>query len=138
VAGRQHDSEEKRVGTDEKCANALLLDRGEGIVEVTLGAGMKNLERLPDRRRCFLRGCPLRAWNADTTVFKSLGARLLRNPITGIAGCCASAASGHAVAAVASSVMSPRRLISSMALRPSRGVRNRSPAAARDGVQAGM
>jgi hypothetical protein len=40
----------------------------------------------------------LRAWNADTTVFKSLGARLLRNPI---AGCCARAASGHAVAAVA-------------------------------------
>jgi hypothetical protein len=34
-------------------------------------------------------------------VFKSLGARLLRNPITGIAGCCARAASGHAVAAVA-------------------------------------
>jgi hypothetical protein len=59
-------------------------------------------------------------------------------PMTGIAGCCARAASGHAVGAVAMSAMNSRRLMSSMALRPSRGVRNRSPAAARDGVQAGM
>jgi hypothetical protein len=35
---------------------------------------------------------------------------LLRNPITGIAGCCARAASGHA-AALPSSVMNERRLI---------------------------
>ena len=33
----------------------------------------------------------------------------LRNPITGIAGCCARAASGHAAAAPPSSVMNSRR-----------------------------
>ena len=33
-----------------------------------------------------------------------------RNPITGIAGCCARAASGHAAAAPPSSVMNSRRL----------------------------
>ena len=37
----------------------------------------------------------------------------LRNPITGIAGCCARAASGHAAAAPPSSVMNSRRLIRS-------------------------
>ena len=36
-----------------------------------------------------------------------------RNPITGIAGCCARAASGHAAAAPPSSVMNSRRLIRS-------------------------
>ena len=36
---------------------------------------------------------------------------LLRNPITGIAGCCARAASGHAAAAPPSSVMNSRRCI---------------------------
>ena len=41
----------------------------------------------------------------------SLGERLLRNPITGIAGCCARAASGHAAAAPPSSVMNSRRLM---------------------------
>jgi hypothetical protein len=34
-----------------------------------------------------------------------------RNPITGIAGCCALAASGHAAAAPPISVMNSRRLI---------------------------
>ena len=34
-----------------------------------------------------------------------------RNPITGIAGCCARAASGHAIAAPPSSVMNSRRLV---------------------------
>ena len=38
---------------------------------------------------------------------------LRRNPITGIAGCCARAASGHAAAAPPSSVMNSRRLIRS-------------------------
>jgi hypothetical protein len=33
----------------------------------------------------------------------------LRNPITGIAGCCARAASGHATAAPANSLMNSRR-----------------------------
>ena len=36
---------------------------------------------------------------------------LLRYPITGIAGCCARAASGHAAAAPPSSVMNSRRLV---------------------------
>src|SRR6516225_966555 len=44
------------------------------------------------------------------------------NPITGIAGCCARAASGHAAAAPPSSVMNSRRLMPSMAL-PSPRVR---------------
>jgi len=36
---------------------------------------------------------------------------LLRNPITGIVGCCARTASGHAAAAPARSVMKSRRLM---------------------------
>ena len=39
---------------------------------------------------------------------------LLRYPITGIAGCCACAASGHDAAAPPSSVMNSRRLVSDM------------------------
>jgi uncharacterized protein YchJ len=35
----------------------------------------------------------------------------LRNPITGIAGCCARAASGHAIVAPPRSVMKSRRFI---------------------------
>jgi hypothetical protein len=35
-----------------------------------------------------------------------------KNPTTGIAGCCARAASGHATAAPPSSVMNSRRLMS--------------------------
>jgi hypothetical protein len=42
-----------------------------------------------------------------------------KNPTTGIAGCCARAASGHAAAAPPSSVMNWRRLISDMGLPPS-------------------
>jgi hypothetical protein len=38
----------------------------------------------------------------------SFSLRLLRNPITGIVGCCALAASGHAIAAPPSSVMNWR------------------------------
>jgi len=41
----------------------------------------------------------------------------VRNPITGIADCCARAASGHA-AAPPSSVMNSRRLMSDMGLPP--------------------
>src|SRR5213079_3672795 len=41
---------------------------------------------------------------------------LLRNPITGVAGCCARAASGHAATAPPSSVMNSRRLLSSTGL----------------------
>ena len=45
----------------------------------------------------------------DGTAVPS-GDALLRNPITGIAGCCACAASGQAAAAPPSSVMNSRRL----------------------------
>jgi hypothetical protein len=37
--------------------------------------------------------------------------KLLRNPITGIAGCCGRAASGHETIAPPSSVMKSRRFI---------------------------
>ena len=46
-------------------------------------------------------------------VGKSAAVCPLRNPITGIAGCCARAASGHAAAAPPSSVMNERRFIQS-------------------------
>jgi hypothetical protein len=48
-------------------------------------------------------------------VFHRPGEALLRNPITGTAGCCARAASGHA-AAPPSSVMNSRRLMFSRSL----------------------
>src|SRR5262245_10562044 len=41
---------------------------------------------------------PKPLWKAATTVMESSGPRLLMNPITGIAGCCAYAPSGHAAA----------------------------------------
>ena len=46
-----------------------------------------------------------------TFVAMLFGDRVLRNPITGIAGCCARAASGHAAAAPPKSVMNSRRLM---------------------------
>ena len=55
----------------------------------------------------------------------------LRNPITGIAGCCARAASGHAAAAPPRSVMNSRRLIRS----PRR--RARAASAAREAERLG-
>src|SRR6516164_11175999 len=53
------------------------------------------------------------SWNGGTTRFKSLDARLLRNPITGRACCCARAASGHAAAAPPRRVMKARLFIRS-------------------------
>src|SRR5207302_11414049 len=50
------------------------------------------------------------------TWVKSLGARLLRNPITGIAGCCARAARGHIAAAPLSRVMHDVSLLASPVL----------------------
>src|SRR5262249_20461952 len=47
--------------------------------------------------------------NAATSSAEALAEVLLRNPITGIAGCCAHAASGQAAAAPPSSVMNSRR-----------------------------
>ena len=45
----------------------------------------------------------------DAIAHASIGRAPSRNPITGIAGCCARAASGHATAAPPSSVMNSRR-----------------------------
>jgi len=51
--------------------------------------------------------------NADVPDAESSAERLLRNPITGIAGCCARAATGDAMAAPPSTAMNSRRLIRS-------------------------
>src|ERR1700730_10046827 len=48
--------------------------------------------------------------NAATKGARSAGTPLLRNPTTGIAGCCAPAPSGHATAALPRSEMKSRRL----------------------------
>jgi hypothetical protein len=56
--------------------------------------------------------------NAASDVADSPGDLLLRNPITGIAGCCARAGSGQAAAAPPSSVMNWRRLMSGMGSPP--------------------
>jgi hypothetical protein len=60
-----------------------------------------------------------------------------RNPTTGIAGCCACAANGHATAALPSSVMNARRSLSSMAL-PSGGAALAGRRRKCAGAQAGM
>src|SRR5262249_55207228 len=52
------------------------------------------------------------------TVRKRVGDVPPRNPITGMAGCCARAASGHAAAAPPSSVMNVRRFTRSPRRRP--------------------
>src|SRR5262249_25556359 len=49
--------------------------------------------------------------NATTADADSSGDLLLMNPITGVAGCCARAASGHTIAAPPSSVMNWRRFM---------------------------
>ena len=46
-----------------------------------------------------------------TKTTNGSGELLFRNPITGIAGCCARAASGHAATAPPRRVMNSRRLI---------------------------
>jgi hypothetical protein len=54
----------------------------------------------------------LRPWrNAATTYPYGWSDALLRNPITGIAGCCARAASGHAAVPPPRRVMNSRRFI---------------------------
>src|SRR5436309_179403 len=55
------------------------------------------------------------AWRAEPS-----SDRLLTNPTTGIAGCCARVASGQATAAPPSSVMNSRRLMTDMDLAPPR------------------
>jgi hypothetical protein len=57
---------------------------------------------------------PFRPWrNAVTRCVASASDALRRNPITGIAGFCARAASGHAAAVPPSSAMNSRRLMCS-------------------------
>src|SRR5262249_33149002 len=57
-----------------------------------------------------------RAWrNATTKCVASASEVLRRKPITGIAGCCARAARGHAAAAPPRSVMNARRLMEVLA-----------------------
>jgi hypothetical protein len=53
---------------------------------------------------------------AATPLAHSLGDRVLRKPITGIAACCAYAASGHGAAAPLNSVMKSRRFTASCLL----------------------
>jgi hypothetical protein len=53
---------------------------------------------------CFFQSLP----EGSTRYADSLAALLLIHPITGVAGCCARAASGHAAAATPSSVMNSR------------------------------
>src|SRR5262245_25565408 len=57
--------------------------------------------------------------NAVTNRVRSAGDKPLRNPITGIADCCACAASGHAVAAPPSAASNSRRPMVTV-IRPSR------------------
>src|SRR5262249_46155689 len=68
------------------------------------------------------------SWKARRRIAFASGAAAARMPITGIAGCCAHAASGHAAAAPPSSVMKLRRPLSSMALSPPGGRPSRSQA----------
>src|SRR5262249_51380515 len=48
-------------------------------------------------------------WNAATNVSNARGDAILRKPITGSAGCCARAATGHVAAAPPTRVMNSRR-----------------------------
>src|SRR5215831_12127776 len=50
-------------------------------------------------------------WRNASTRYPSAGDEGWRNPITGIAGCCARAPSGQAMAAPLASVMNSRRLV---------------------------
>src|SRR5262245_332472 len=61
---------------------------------------------------------PRPCWNAPTNCVELAAAALRRNPITGIGGCCARAASGHDAAAPPSSAMNSRLLTSNMELPP--------------------
>src|SRR5262245_59397253 len=62
--------------------------------------------------RCSIYPVSPKPWrNAATRCAKAFGEPLLRNPITGITGCCARAASGHAAAAPPRSRMNSRRLM---------------------------
>ena len=68
--------------------------------------------------------------NAAASRWKGSGDALWRNPTTGIAGCCARPAKGHAVAAPPSSVMTARRFILSPRRRaraPRREFRGQAP-----------
>src|SRR5262249_57570131 len=65
---------------------------------------------LPSTNPASFRRCR-KGW---TIYAKPVAGVLLRNPTTGIAGCCARAASGHAATAPPTSVMNSRRLRAGM------------------------
>src|SRR5262249_11952941 len=62
--------------------------------------------------------------NAATRGWKPFDEALLRNPITGIAACCARAVSGHATTVLLRSLMNSRRLMASPAPRTKSGIKD--------------
>jgi hypothetical protein len=94
--GNDRDSDGDQIGRQRRQPAVLTLSPAEGDVCV-LAFGVSGLLQT------------LR--NAASDVADSPGDLLLRNPITGIAACCARAASGHAAAALPSSVMNARLFI---------------------------
>src|SRR6516165_12802640 len=66
------------------------------------------------------------ARNAASAAADSFADRKLRKPITGIAACCARAASGHATTVLPESLMNSRRLMASPAPRTKSGLKRLS------------
>src|SRR6516225_6630401 len=66
------------------------------------------------------------ARNAASAAADSFADRKLRKPITGIAACCARAASGHATTVLPESLMNSRRLMASPAPRTKSGIKRLS------------
>jgi hypothetical protein len=65
-----------------------------------------------------------RPWRTAATSCPDSSARVgLRNPITGLVGCCARAVSGHAAAVLPTNVMNSRRLMASPASRTTSGLK---------------
>jgi 2-polyprenyl-6-methoxyphenol hydroxylase-like FAD-dependent oxidoreductase len=63
------------------------------------------------------RPASLSPWlNAAISGAEAPGAEVLRTPITGVAFCCARAASGHVVIAPATKIMNSRRLMPGLSL----------------------
>jgi hypothetical protein len=79
---------------------------GAPAIEEWIGADEQRLSALPSFSP---------SWNADSRSANGPGDALLRNPITGIAGCCARAASGQATAPPRVA-MNSRRLMMAVSL----------------------
>jgi hypothetical protein len=75
---------EERVGTDEKSVGPLARERCKHSFDFLAGSGIEDLNLQPH--------------GAGSRFQVSQRGRESRNPITGIAGCCARTASGHAAA----------------------------------------